>query len=113
MTVSHAKDREPELLIQLDRENLRLHGQRVISDLLLRFHVFKSTADSDVGMAMYNQLSEVDSQMEEYREIIVKKSTPRKQFVQANTVMIDGEVLLKEYKATGIGIIQSWAERDV
>jgi dipeptidyl-peptidase-3 len=43
---------------------------------------------------------------------VLKKKTPRKVFVQANTVEKDGKVDLKEYNADNAGMIQSYVERE-
>ena len=42
------------------------------------------------------------------------KKIPRKVFVQANTVLVEGEgVVLKEYEASAEGMVRSFAERGV
>lgn len=45
------------------------------------------------------------------RPVVLRKKTPRKVFVQSNTVIEDGKVVLKEYDATQEGMIKSYAER--
>ena len=38
---------------------------------------------------------------------------PRKLFVQPNTILVDGKVVLKEYPPTPYGVIQSFVERNL
>lgn len=38
---------------------------------------------------------------------------PRKIFVQPNTFIVDGEVVLKEYPLTPAGVIESFVERQL
>jgi len=47
------------------------------------------------------------------RDAVLARKTPRKVFVQANTVLEGEKVVLKEYEPTLEGMIQSFAERDV
>jgi dipeptidyl-peptidase-3 len=46
------------------------------------------------------------------RPAVLKKKTPRKVFVQANTVEKAGKVELKEYEASNEGMIQSCVDRE-
>ena len=52
---------------------------------------------------------------EKVRPVVLSKKTPRKVFVQANTVLDEksGDVQLVEYEPTVEGMIQSYVERDV
>jgi dipeptidyl-peptidase III len=50
------------------------------------------------------------------RKVVLEKKTPRKVFVQANTVVEgggEGKVVLREYQPTMEGMIQSYAEREI
>jgi dipeptidyl-peptidase-3 len=84
-----------------------------VRDYLLKLHVYKSTADFVAGSKLYAEMTNVSEQMAKYRDVVMRKKLPRKQFVMANTVLKGGEVELKEYEATAEGLIQSYAERDV
>ena len=46
------------------------------------------------------------------RDTVISKRLPRRQFIQANSEIVDGKVLLHEYEETAIGMIQSFAERE-
>ncbi len=52
---------------------------------------------------------------EKVRPVVLSKKTPRKVFVQANTVLDreSGKVELVEYEPTVEGMIKSYVERDI
>jgi dipeptidyl-peptidase-3 len=81
--------------------------------MLLRLHMYRSTADVKSCREYYEDLSRVDSVYLEWRDVVLVEQQPRWVFVQANTFLEGDEVLLKEYDATPQGVIQSWAERNV
>lgn len=43
----------------------------------------------------------------------VARPKPRKLFVQPNTFIVNGEVELKEYPLTAVGVIESFIERNL
>lgn len=55
----------------------------------------------------------VEGVYEEWRQLVCSKPNPRWKFVQPNTFVREGTVVLKVYEESNEGIIQSWAERDV
>lgn len=62
----------------------------------------------------YTALSLVRGKFEAWRQIVCAKTMgPGWKFVQANTFLEDGGVVMKTYEESNEGIIQSWAERDV
>ena len=106
-----------DLTIKLDRNKILTHGRPAVERFLQKLHIYKSTADVAEGRKLYESMTRVDRGFwgEEVREQVLKKKTPRKVFVQDNTVIEEGtgKVLLKEYEATLEGMIKSWAEREV
>lgn len=105
-----------DLEIFLDRRKILSHGRPAVADLLQKLHIYKATADFAAGKKMYDEITSVDEWWAEIgRPIVLKKKTPRKVFVQANTVLDEqtGEVKLVEYEPTLEGMIQSYFERDV
>ncbi|EWC44354.1 hypothetical protein DRE_01180 [Drechslerella stenobrocha 248] len=101
-----------DLTIHLDRSKIRSHGLKAVEQYLQKLHIFKASADVKRGTELYDQMTSVDETMAGYRDAVMRKKQPRKQFVQANTEIKDGEVILKEYEATHEGLIQSWIERE-
>ena len=70
------------------------------------------------GTKLYEEMTAVDEYFLRVREVVLRKKQPRKLFVQPNTMVVRGddgmeEVVLKDYEASYLGIIQSWAERKV
>ncbi len=113
ITLPSTAPQHDDLVINLDRTKIRSHGMPAVRDYLLKLHVYKSTADFVAGSKLYAEMTNVSEQMAKYRDVVMRKKLPRKQFVMANTVLKGGEVELKEYEATAEGLIQSYAERDV
>lgn len=106
-----------DLEIHLDRSKILSHGRPAVEAYLQKLHVYKSTADVEAGRKLYEEITEVDEWWGgKVRPVVLEKKTPRKVFVQANTVLEGeggGEVVLREYEATMEGMIRSFAERDV
>jgi dipeptidyl-peptidase-3 len=104
-----------DLQIYLDRSKILSHGRPAVEKLLQKLHVYKSTADVEAGTKMYDEITHVDEWWGgKARPVVLDKKTPRKVFVQANTVLQDdGKVSLKEYEPTLEGMVRSYAERDV
>ena len=77
--------------------------------------MFRCTADVKGCRALYTNLTDPDAQTLKWREVMLKVAPPKQIYVQGNTfVSKDGDsAILKEYKATVEGVIQSWAERDL
>lgn len=102
-----------DLTIRLERSKILELGRRAVESYLTKLHIYKSTADVKKATRMYEEITTVEPFYENYvRPAVLKKKTPRKVFVQANTVDNDGKVELREYEATAKGMIQSYAERE-
>jgi dipeptidyl-peptidase-3 len=105
-----------DLEIFLDRSKILSHGRPAVADLLQKLHIYKATADFPAGKKMYDEITGVDEWWaEKGRPIVLKKKSPRKVFVQANTVLDEqtGDVKLVEYEPTLEGMIKSYFERAV
>lgn len=102
-----------DLTIRLERSRILDLGRQAVDAYLQKLHIYKSTADFDAAKKMYDEITTVEPFYENrVRPAVLKKKTPRKVFVQANTVERDGKVELKEYEASAKGMIQSCAERE-
>jgi len=86
-----------------------------VERFLQKLHVYKSTADLEAGRGLYEEMTRVDDEWwgGRVRAEVLRRKTPRKVFVQANTVLDGDSVVLKEYEPTLEGMIRSFAERDV
>jgi len=113
VTIKSTKPDYSDLIIRLDRTKIRSHGLKAVKKYLQELHIFKATADVERGTAMYKKMTDVNEEMAQFRDVVVKNKLPRKLFVQASTEVEDGVVTLKEYPTTHEGLIQSWADRDV
>ena len=100
--------------IYLDRSKILSHGRPAVEKYLQKLHVYKSTADFEAGKKLYDDITGVDEWWsEQVRPVVLQKKTPRKVFVQANTVLEGDQAVLREYPPTCEGMVQSYAERDV
>ncbi len=110
------KDDLSDLEIFLDRSKILSHGRPAVESYLQKLHVYKSTADFEAGKKLYDDITSVDKWWaEKVRPEVLSKKTPRKVFVQANTLLDEasGEVKLVEYEPTVEGMIKSYVERDI
>ncbi|KAI9800993.1 MAG: hypothetical protein M1825_003527 [Sarcosagium campestre] len=104
------------LTVAVDRSKILSHGRPAIEAYLRKLHIYKSTADLAAGTRLYEHMTAVDDWWGgPVRDEVMKRKSPRKVFVQANTLITpDGKgVVLKEYEASLEGMIQSWAEQGV
>ena len=105
-----------DLQVYLDRSKILSHGRPAVEAYLRKLHVYKATADFSAGKKLYDDITGVDEWWaEKARPIVLKRKTPRKVFVQANTVLDEksGDVKLVEYEPTIEGMVQSYVDRDV
>lgn len=113
MTLEHHKPDMSDLTIRIDESKIISHGQPAVGSLLQKLQVYRSTADVDKGRELIESMTVVDSYFLRVRDVILKNRQMRKLFVQPNTSIVDGTVVFKDYEPTNLGILQSWAERDV
>ncbi|KAL8839413.1 MAG: hypothetical protein Q9170_001752 [Blastenia crenularia] len=113
-TLDYTKDDLSDLMIKVDREKILTVGRKAVEGYLQKLHVYKCTADYEAGKELYETMTHVDEWWAtKVRPEVLRRKTPRKVFVQANTFEKDGAVELKEYEPTFNGMIQSWVERGV
>lgn len=104
---------EQRITVKIDRSKIVPHGKAALGRMLLRLHMYRCTADVTACRSYYEDLSRVDGEYLEWRNIAVAIKEPRMVFVQANTFLDGDQVTLKEYNTTVEGVVQSWAERAV
>jgi dipeptidyl-peptidase-3 len=76
-------------------------------------HIFKATADVGGARRLYEEITDVEPFYENMvRPAVLARKMPRKVFVQANTVEEGGKVVLREYEATNVGMVQSYVDRE-
>ncbi|KAJ3571892.1 hypothetical protein NP233_g3465 [Leucocoprinus birnbaumii] len=98
----------------VDRDLVLSKGREAAGKLLIELQVRKSTADGPGTREFYNKLTTPLAGWEgEIRDLVLKKKQPRKIFVQPNTLLVDGEIQLKEYPLTPAGAIESFIERNL
>lgn len=110
--LEYTKDDLSDLTIRLERNRILDLGRPAVDAYLQKLHIYKSTADVKAAKRMYDEITDVESFYADLiRPAVLKKKTPRKVFVQANTVEKNSKVELKEYEASAKGLIESYADR--
>jgi dipeptidyl-peptidase III len=110
LTITHDKTSD-KLTVAVDRNKIATHGKPALASLMLKLHIWRCTADVKRCREYYVHLTEPTGVYLGWRRIMIAKQTARQVFVQPNTFIREGKVLLKEYEPTVEGMIQSWAER--
>ncbi|KAJ0164382.1 putative dipeptidyl peptidase 3 [Colletotrichum tanaceti] len=115
--LEYKNDDLSDLEIKLDRSKILTTGRDAVAKYLQKLHVYKATADVENGTAFYKEMTNVDMDFwgTKARNVVLKNKQPRKVFVQANTFLDEasGKVSLKHYEASPVGMIQSWADREL
>lgn len=113
VALKYSKDDFDDLQLEVDPSKLDVEAVEALKDFLHNLHIFKTTANVKEGVAFYNDMTEVTDEYAKFRDTVLKKKLPRKQLVQANTFLNGEEVEVREYEESEVGMIQSFAEREV
>jgi len=98
--------------IKVDRQNVLQNGSKVMGELLRQLQIRRSVADGPGARAFYTDLTTPPKDwLTDLRDLVLRKKQPRKIMLQANTVVVDGKVELKEYPLTPEGLIESLIDR--
>ncbi|KAK4047987.1 hypothetical protein OIV83_005021 [Microbotryomycetes sp. JL201] len=115
VTVDEKRSDSGELVdayARVDRQACLERGKDVMGKLLLEIQIRKSTGDGKGAAEFYKKLTAPSEHwVSELRPLVLAKKLPRKVFVQPRTLVVDGDVVLKEYPATLEGVIESFVER--
>lgn len=111
--LEYTKSDFSDLVVSLDESKILTVGREAIEDYLRHLHIYKASGDVKNGSAYFIERSTVTPELAQFRDAVLAARLPRKQFIQANTDIVDGQVVLKEYPESEIGMIQSFVERDV
>lgn len=106
-----------EMNIKLDRTKIENVGHDAVADYLLHLHIFKCSGDVVNGTKYFEDRCSVPKELAQYRDLVISKRLPRRQFIQPNTVFDENnsknQVTVKGYEETAIGMIQSFIDRDI
>ncbi|KAK4053216.1 hypothetical protein OIO90_003990 [Microbotryomycetes sp. JL221] len=115
VTLEEIKSDSGELVdayARVDRQACLDRGKEVMGKLLLEIQVRKSTGDGKGATEFYKKLTAPSEHwVNNLRPVVLAKKLPRKVFVQPRTIIVDGDVQLKEYPASVEGVIESFVER--
>lgn len=108
------KENFTDLKIILDASKIETVGQPAVGEYLKRLHIYKCSADVEGGSKLFLEKSAVPEEIAKFRDAVLSRKLPRKQFVQPNIVLKEnGDLEYKEYPLTTEGMIQSFIEREV
>ncbi|KAH7087391.1 peptidase family M49-domain-containing protein [Paraphoma chrysanthemicola] len=102
-----------DIHVQIDESTILTHAKPALENMLLRLHVYRCIADVHACRAYFGDLSGVSDEVLAWRDVAVKKKAAPLVFVQGNTCVEDGGVVVREYEASVRGVIRSWMERGV
>ena len=102
-----------DLYVKVHKDKIPSVGHEAIKDYLRHLHIYKASGDVEKGSEYFINRSTVTPELAKLRDAVLRARLPRKQFIQANTSIVDGSVILKEYEESEVGLIQSFAEREV
>ncbi|CCH44455.1 dipeptidyl-peptidase III [Wickerhamomyces ciferrii] len=109
----YTKPENSDLYIKVDESKIETVGHQAVKDYLTHLHIYKASGDYENGSKYFIDRSSVhEEELGKFRKIVMDSRLPRKQFIQANTEIVDGKVVLKEYEESEVGLIQSFVERD-
>eukprot|EP01133_Synstelium_polycarpum_P008019 gene8019-9421_t len=100
-----------DILIKLDRTKIESVGVPAIGKFLQQLMVIKSTGNAEAATKLFADYTAVPEEFVKIRETVLKHKKPRKVFVQSNTVVQDGKVVLQNYADTPEGVIESFVAR--
>ena len=102
-----------DLTVKIERSRILDLGRPAVEKYLQKLAIYKATADLEHGKELFEKMTNVDEWWaSKVRPVVLEKKTPRKVFVQANTVEEGGKVGLREYDPTPEGMIRSFVERE-
>ncbi|GET85829.1 dipeptidyl-peptidase III, putative [Leishmania tarentolae] len=110
--IVHITENDKEgILITVDRERIATDGRQAIGNLLVNLNVNKATANAKRGSAYYENMTVVSDQYLHYRETIMARRKPRKQYVQPHTFIRNGTVEVREFAGSVEGVVESFVTR--
>ncbi|OAE31762.1 hypothetical protein AXG93_4874s1270 [Marchantia polymorpha subsp. ruderalis] len=114
LKIEHRRNRSA--VIRLNRKKIRSVGLPAIRELLMKLQVYRSTADAEKGREFFTELTTIPRNLMEWRRIVLANKRARPICVQVHTRLIednDGEshVIMEEFPATPLGIIESHVAR--
>ncbi|OQV22426.1 Dipeptidyl peptidase 3 [Hypsibius exemplaris] len=115
VTQTTGTDGKPDLLLKLDRTQIKTVGKDAIGNFLRRLQLYKSTANQEQAFEMMTEytafLPPQTEELLQWHAIAVARRIPKNLLVQPNTQLSNGTVSLKSYPASADGMIQSFQER--
>ena len=112
--ITNPEDGKPDLELSLDRSLIETAGRACVEDYLRHLHIYKCSADFTNGSKYYIDRSTVTPELAAWRDIVLSKRLPRRQYISGNTTIdpVTGAVELHEYEETPLGMLQSFMERE-
>lgn len=105
--------RRKTLSVNVDRSQITSVGRPALRGLLMRLHIYRSTADVSRCRVLMEELTKPPIECLEWREILLQEVAVKRVFVQPNTFLNGDNVVLRDYEPSSRGMIKSWAEREV
>ena len=101
------------LNVNVDRSQIASVGRPALRGLLMKLHIYRSTADVSRCRILMKELTTPSIECLEWRQILLQEAAVKRVFVQPNTFLDGDDVVLRDYEPSSQGMIRSWAEREV
>lgn len=114
VSLKYTKEDFDDLELVTDPSKLNTEAVEALREYLHKLHIYKTTANVHAGVQFYQDLTEVTPDYAKFRDVVLRKKLPRRQLIQANTVLRDdGSIEVREYEESEVGMIQSYFDRGV
>ena len=115
--LTYSADNYDDLVVTINRDKLRTAAVQGLGEFLLNLHVYKATANVTDGAKYYDEITAVTPEFSRFRDVVLAKKLPRRQFIQANTCAdtssgANSTVSVVEYPECEAGLISSYYHRD-
>lgn len=112
VSVSFNED-ETDFTINVSKSAIIEYGTELLTKMLVKLNVWKSTGNEKDGREFYSSHSQVDEFISKVRDIVIKK-LPKRSLTINNNLNVNsetGDIEVKEYEESCLGLIQSYVDR--
>eukprot|EP00357_Protocruzia_adherens_P016775 CAMPEP_0114997242 /NCGR_PEP_ID=MMETSP0216-20121206/14785_1 /TAXON_ID=223996 /ORGANISM="Protocruzia adherens, Strain Boccale" /LENGTH=708 /DNA_ID=CAMNT_0002361591 /DNA_START=1606 /DNA_END=3732 /DNA_ORIENTATION=- len=102
---------DTNMIVSLKRDLLRTDGKDAVGKFLTKLQVYKSSGDSETGLKMYQDYSQVDEFFLKIRNIVLRHKLPRRLELQPHLSKESESVNYADFEETFEGIITSYQTR--
>lgn len=109
----HEKDGKDWFTLHINRELIKEHGFKALSEFLHKLHVYKSMGDFETAEKFFMGYSQPNEELLKVREIVINNKKPRRVELQPNIQLAKDNLSVeyKDYSEDLEGVVMSFVER--